>query len=474
MQVTLGATGAIERAGIGADQRRADADQGVEAERFLQGKTPDAATIAEAARLAGKAASPSPDRRGSVEYKREMARVLTARALPPAVERAGRTVAMSKHNIRVTINGTAHEAEVESRLLLVHFLRDQLGLTGTHIGCDTTHCGACTVLLDGEPVKSCTVLAVQADGATIVTVEGLEQDGKLHPLQEGFWQEHGLQCGFCTPGMLMTGLRASQTHTDAQRSGDPPGDLRQSLPLHRLRQHRQVDPVRGRTAAMREEPMAPQTTAEVGGMGHSIKRKEDPRFIRGKGNYVDDIKLPGMLYLDIVRSPYAHATIKKIDTERRCKVPGVLAVITGETLAKYNLHWMPTLMSDTQMVLPTEKVMYQAQEVAARASPPSATPPPTASTRWRSTTSRCRSSSIRSRRSSQARRCCAPTRRTRRTITSSTGKSGDREATDAGVRERRRHRRSRTSTSRASTSPRSRPAAASPTSIESPASSPST
>ena len=111
--------------------------------------------------------------------------------------------------------------------------------------------------------------------------------------------------------------------------------------------------------------MTPRTTPEVGGMGHSIKRKEDPRFIRGLGRYVDDIQLPGMLYLDIVRSPFAHARITKIDTERALKVPGVLAVITGDTLAKYNLHWMPTLMSDTQMVLPTEKVMYQSQEVAA-------------------------------------------------------------------------------------------------------------
>ena len=111
--------------------------------------------------------------------------------------------------------------------------------------------------------------------------------------------------------------------------------------------------------------MALRTSPEVGGMGHSIKRKEDPRFIRGKGTYVDDIQLPGMLYLDIVRSPYAHATIKKIDTAKAMAVPGVLAVITGQDLAKYNLHWMPTLMSDTQMVLPVDKVMYQAQEVAA-------------------------------------------------------------------------------------------------------------
>jgi carbon-monoxide dehydrogenase small subunit len=111
---------------------------------------------------------------------------------------------MGTHNIHVTVNGTPRDAEVDSRLLLVHLLREVFRLTGTHIGCDTTHCGACTVLLDGVPVKSCTVLAVQADNREVFTVEGLEQNGKLHPVQEGFIQEHGLQCGFCTPGMLMT------------------------------------------------------------------------------------------------------------------------------------------------------------------------------------------------------------------------------------------------------------------------------
>jgi carbon-monoxide dehydrogenase small subunit len=109
-----------------------------------------------------------------------------------------------KHQISVTVNGTAHEAEVESRLLLVHFIREQLRLTGTHIGCDTSHCGVCTVLLDGRPVKSCTVLAVQADRCKVSTVEGLESGGKLHPIQEAFTEKHALQCGFCTPGMLMT------------------------------------------------------------------------------------------------------------------------------------------------------------------------------------------------------------------------------------------------------------------------------
>ncbi len=111
---------------------------------------------------------------------------------------------MATHQIRVTINGEAHERTVDSRLLLVHWLRDDLRLTGTHIGCDTTHCGACTVLLDGKPIKSCTLLAVQADGHELRTVEGLEQNGQLHPVQEGFWEKHGLQCGFCTPGMMLT------------------------------------------------------------------------------------------------------------------------------------------------------------------------------------------------------------------------------------------------------------------------------
>jgi carbon-monoxide dehydrogenase small subunit len=105
--------------------------------------------------------------------------------------------------VQITVNGEARRAELEPRLLLVHFLRDHLGLTGTHVGCDTSNCGACTVHLDGEAVKSCTVLAVQADGAEVTTIEGMGRDQDLHPLQEAFWADHGLQCGFCTPGMIM-------------------------------------------------------------------------------------------------------------------------------------------------------------------------------------------------------------------------------------------------------------------------------
>ena len=131
---------------------------------------------------------------------------------------------MSQHQIQVKINGADHKAEVESRLLLVHLLRETLSMTGTHIGCDTTHCGACTVLLDGVPVKSCTVLAVQADGRAVTTVEGLEQDGKLHAIQEGFWQEHGLQCGFCTPGMMLTSSALL-----AQNPNPSEGEIRQAI-----------------------------------------------------------------------------------------------------------------------------------------------------------------------------------------------------------------------------------------------------
>jgi carbon-monoxide dehydrogenase small subunit len=113
---------------------------------------------------------------------------------------------MTKHTISVTVNGVRYQNAVEARMLLVHYLRDELGLTGSHIGCDTSSCGACTILLDGAAVKSCTAFAVQADGHELMTIEGLAKNGQLHPMQEAFWNEHGLQCGFCTPGMIMAGV----------------------------------------------------------------------------------------------------------------------------------------------------------------------------------------------------------------------------------------------------------------------------
>ena len=116
--------------------------------------------------------------------------------------------------MEVTVNGETHTAEAEARTLLVHYLRDTLGLTGTHVGCDTTSCGACTVLLDGVPIKSCTCFAVQADGHEVTTVEGLETTAGLHPVQEGFHEQHGLQCGFCTPGMMLTTIALLEENPD--------------------------------------------------------------------------------------------------------------------------------------------------------------------------------------------------------------------------------------------------------------------
>jgi carbon-monoxide dehydrogenase small subunit len=121
---------------------------------------------------------------------------------------------MSSHEIQVKLNGADYKKEVESRLLLVHFIREELGLSGTHIGCDTTSCGACTVLLNGRPVKSCTVFAVQADGSEITTVEGLASNGNLHPIQEAFMEKHGLQCGYCTPGMMMASVALLKENPD--------------------------------------------------------------------------------------------------------------------------------------------------------------------------------------------------------------------------------------------------------------------
>ncbi len=122
-----------------------------------------------------------------------------------------------KQAISLNVNGVDHSGEVEPRLLLVHYLRDVLDLTGTHIGCETSICGACTILIDGQAVKSCTMLAVQADGSNITTIEGLAANGNLHPVQEGFWECHGLQCGYCTPGMIMTSTQIIDRHPNASR-----------------------------------------------------------------------------------------------------------------------------------------------------------------------------------------------------------------------------------------------------------------
>ena len=145
--------------------------------------------------------------------------------------------------VQMTVNDQPVTREIEPRLLLVHFLRDELGLTGTHWGCDTSNCGVCVVSMDGVPVKSCTVLAAMADGRTVRTVEGLERDGELDPVQQGFMNEHGLQCGFCTPGMMITARALLDESPDPTPGRDPRGNFRAAVPVYRLREHRARDPV---------------------------------------------------------------------------------------------------------------------------------------------------------------------------------------------------------------------------------------
>lgn len=169
---------------------------------------------------------------------------------------------MTTQHISVTVNGEVREADVEPRLLLVHLLRDVFGLTGTHVGCDTSNCGACTVHVDGVPTKSCMVLAVQADGADVTTIEGLAQNGELHPVQEGFWERHGLQCGFCTPGMIMSAaaiLADDDNPTETEIRHGIEGNLCRCTGYHNI-----VRSIEYAAAKMRgEEPAPPEWETDL-------------------------------------------------------------------------------------------------------------------------------------------------------------------------------------------------------------------
>ncbi len=226
--------------------------------------------------------------------------------------------------VAMTINGTKQDHDVEPRVLLVQFIRGVAGLTGTNVGCDTTSCGACTVLLDGESVKSCTVLAVQADGAAITTIEGLADHGTLHPMQEAFRDNHALQCGFCTPGMVMAAVSLLQDNPHPTEDQVRIGPGGQHVPLHRLPEHRQGHPGRGRA-----KRGGHGMTAVV---GTRLRRKEDPKLLTGESRFVDDLVVPGALHAVLVRSPYAHATIRSVDLSAARSQPGVVAAFSGADL----------------------------------------------------------------------------------------------------------------------------------------------
>ena len=177
--------------------------------------------------------------------------------------------------VSITVNGEKHESEVSPRLLLVHYLRDNLGLTGTHVGCDTSSCGACTCHVDGEAVKSCTVLAVQADGAEVTTIEGIGRDSQLHPLQEAFWKNHGLQCGYCTPGMIMAAadlLSRNPDPSEEEVRHGLEGNLCRCTGYHNIVKA-VMDAARGGEAGVARETPPPREVPEAAG---AVRTPEHP------------------------------------------------------------------------------------------------------------------------------------------------------------------------------------------------------
>ncbi len=299
---------------------------------------PSADADAVRAAVAGADLDPPSDVHASADYRRHLAAGARRTCRRPGhgqreelshVE-AG-TIPTSR-SIAVTVNGTTYEREVEARKLLIHFIRDDLDLTGSHIGCDTGNCGACSVIVDGTLVKSCMLLAVQADGSSVETVEGLADGEELTKLQQSFTDHHALQCGYCTPGMLMsaTALLRENPHPSERR--DQEGPAGQHLPLHRLLEH-----LRGGQGGLRmsSTTVAPEQTetAEETWKGQSVPRKEDRRLVQGQGVFVDDIKRHGMGFIHFVRSPYAHAHITSIDVSQAERMPGVYGTLTGEEVA---------------------------------------------------------------------------------------------------------------------------------------------
>ncbi len=227
--------------------------------------------------------------------------------------------------INMTVDGVNYSDEVEPRTLLVHYLRETLGKVGTVVGCDTSNCGACTVDIDGRSAKSCTVLAVQADGSEVTTIEGLAgDDGELHAVQQAFHECHALQCGFCTPGMIMAVRDLLKDNPRPLRAGGPGGHRGQPVPLHRLPEHRQGGSVRGWSD---EVTAVEERISEI---GQSRRRKEDGHLITGRTTWTDNSPCPGMLHVAFLRSPMAHAKLGPIDVSEAKGRPGVVGVFTGQ------------------------------------------------------------------------------------------------------------------------------------------------
>jgi carbon-monoxide dehydrogenase large subunit len=278
-------------------------------------------------------------------------------------------------DISLTVNGRPRRATVDTRTTLVDLLREQLRLTGTHVGCEHGVCGACTVLVDGEPVRGCLLLAVQADGCRVETVESLAEDpAHLNPLQAEFVRHHGVQCGFCTGGILMSltaALRDNPRPTEAE--------VREALAAHLCRCTGYQGMVDAALAASRREPATARPavaarTPEGGYIGAPIPRREDARLLTGRGTFVDDLEMPGVAHAAMVRSPHAHARVRRVDAAAALTLPGVLAVATAADIADIQKPWparMPSPVPGTAVrhgvrhTLPRDKVRHAGEVVAA-------------------------------------------------------------------------------------------------------------
>ena len=274
--------------------------------------------------------------------------------------------AADEYRITVTVNGERRVVEVEPRLLLAHLLREGLGLTGTHLGCDTTNCGACTVLVDGAPVKSCTMLAVQADGREVTTVEGLGTASELDPVQEGFSVEHGLQCGFCTPGMMLSARALLDREPDPSEE-----DVRWALSGNLCRCTGYQNIVKAVLWAARKEraesgrPASDRARRGQRSVGwaRAARGSRTPGSSAAAATTSTTSTCPACCTWRSCAARWRTPGSSRIDTSKAWEIPGVRLVLTGEMMAQRNLAWMPTLSYDTQAVLATDKVRFQGQEV---------------------------------------------------------------------------------------------------------------
>jgi carbon-monoxide dehydrogenase large subunit len=283
-----------------------------------------------------------------------------------------------RYSISLTVNGEPRNALAEPRRTLADFLRHDLGLTGTHLGCEQGVCGACTVLWDGEPVRSCLTFAVQVDGASLTTVEGLAPaETPLHPLQAAFKECHALQCGFCTSGILMTAaafLGRNPAPSDETIREALSGNLCRCTGYENIvRAIRRASDVMHGTASThtpRAGGLGGRPEPPISMIGAAVTRVEDERLLRGRGRYLDDLHLPGALAVAFLRSPHAHALISRVDAAAARQHPGVVAVLTADDLGPVNRALPQTvphaaLRGERQPPLASGKVLYVGQPVAA-------------------------------------------------------------------------------------------------------------